>query len=179
MLAEKYRTQIDTILAKYPPGRERSAVMPLLYLAQSEYGYVTRAAMAEVGALIGLTATEVAGIVGFYTLYYDEPHGKRRLQICTDLPCALRGAEQFAANLCERLGVRLGETTADGEWTVEAVMCLAGCNKAPMFQVQDATGIHYHESPAPDTPMTVDQALGILHGYTGAAAPGETTGQAD
>jgi len=166
MLADKYRDQIDSILARYPADQRRSAVMPLLYLAQSEYGHLSPEAMGEVGALIGVSATDVAGIVGFYTLYYDHPAGKRRMQICTDLPCALRGAEAFAEGVCQNLGVKLGQTTSDGEWTVEAVMCLAGCDKAPMFQVQDAAGIHYHESEAPDKPMTVDQALGVLASYT-------------
>ncbi len=164
MLDDKYPTQIAEILAKYPTPR--SAVMPLLYLAQSEYGYVTPQALSEVGRLVGLSETDVAGLAGFYTLYYDHPAGRRHMQICTDLPCALRGAEQFAADVCQKLGVRLGATTADGEWTVEAVMCLAACDKAPMFQVQDAAGIHYHESPAPDRPLTADQAVEILAGYT-------------
>jgi NADH-quinone oxidoreductase subunit E len=139
--------------------------MPLLYLAQSEYGYISPEAMAEVGSLIGLSSTEVGGIVGFYSLYYDHPAGKRRVQICTDLPCALRGAEQFADNVCKALGVKFHEPTQDGEFTVEPVMCLAACDKVPMFQVQDANGIHYHESEAADKPMTVEQALGILEGY--------------
>jgi NADH-quinone oxidoreductase subunit E len=162
VLAEKYRSEIDTILAKYPPDQKRSAVMPLLYLAQKEYGYISQATLAEVGALIDVSSTDVAGIVGFYTLYYDHPGGKRRVQICTDLPCALRGAEKFAEGLCQKLGVKLNETTKDGEFTVEAVMCLAACDKAPMFQIQDADGIHYHESESADKPMTVDQAMGIL-----------------
>jgi NADH-quinone oxidoreductase subunit E len=165
MLADKYPDQINTILAKYPPDQKRSAVMPLLYLAQSEYGYISPAAMGEVGALIDLSPTEVAGIVGFYTLYSDSSFGKRRMQICTDLPCALRGAEAFAGEVCQKLGVKLGDITQDGEWTVETVMCLAGCDRAPMFQVQDANGIHYHESPSIDQPMTADQALAILDQY--------------
>jgi NADH-quinone oxidoreductase subunit E len=107
----------------------------------------------------------VASIVGFYTLYYDQPGGKRRVQVCTDLPCALRGAEKFADELCKKLGVKMGETTPDGAFTVEAVMCLAACDKAPMFQIQDRDGIHYHESESPQTPMTVDQAMAILNNY--------------
>ena len=165
MLSEKHQSEIHTLLAKYP--QPRSAVMPLLYLAQREYGFVNEAAMAEVGALCGLSATQVAGIVGFYSLYYDRPEGRHRVQVCTDLPCALRGAEQFAEGLCQNLGVKLGETTRDGEFTVEAVMCLAGCDKAPMFQVQAADGIHYHESESADQPLTVEQAVKILEGYRG------------
>ena len=165
MLAEKYQDQIASILARYPADQKRSAVMPLLYLAQSEYGYVTPDALAEVGALVRLTSTEVAGIVGYYTLYHDHQAGRRYMQICTDLPCALRGAEAFAGEVCQRLGVKLNETTKDGEWTVEAVMCLAACDHAPMFQVQDAGGIHYHESESIARPMTVDEALAILNRY--------------
>ena len=79
--------------------------------------------------------------------------------------CALRGAETFAGEVCQKLGVKLNETTKDGEWTVEAVMCLAACDHAPMFQVQDATGIHYHQSETIDKPMSADDALAILKSY--------------
>lgn len=153
MLADKYRTEIDAILAKYPTEHKRSAAMPLLYLAQKEYGHVTRAALQEVADLIGAEPTQVGSLVGFYTLYHDQAEGKLRVQICTDLPCALRGAETFAEQVCQNIGVRLGETTPDGMITVEAVMCLAGCDRAPMFQVQDTNGIHYHEN------QTVESAL--------------------
>ncbi len=164
MLADKYRTEIDAILAKYPPGYERSAVMPLLYLAQREYGHITQPALQEIADLIGVEPTQVGSLVGFYTLYHDRAEGKVRLQICTDLPCALRGAETFAEKVCENLGVRLGETTPDGMITVEAVMCLAGCDQAPMFQVQDGDGIHYHED------QTVELALQLIE--TSASAGG-------
>ena len=165
MLVDKHAAEISSILAKYPPTQKRSAVMPLLYLAQSEYGYINPAALVEVGDLIDLSPTEVASVVGFYTLYADASFGKRRMQICTDLPCALRGADAFAAEVCQKAGVKLGEITPDGEFMVEAVMCLAGCNHAPMFQVQDANGIHYHESPSIDQPLTADQALAIMDEY--------------
>ncbi len=153
MLADKYPTEIDAILAKYPPEHKRSAAMPLLYLAQKEYGHVTQAALKEIADLIGVESTQVGSLVGFYTLYHDEAEGKLRVQICTDLPCALRGAETFAEQVCQNIGVRLGETTPDGMITVEAVMCLAGCDRAPVFQIQDADGIHYHEN------QTVESAL--------------------
>lgn len=145
MLVEKHRSEIDAILAKYPPEQKRSAVMPLLFLAQREYGYVTREAVREIAELLDLEPTQVASLVGFYTLYYDKPGGKYRIQVCTDLPCALRGSEQFAHDLCEKLDIELGGTTADGLFTVEEVMCLASCDRAPMFQVQAPDGIHYHE----------------------------------
>ena len=131
MLVEKYPAEIASILAKYPADQKRSAVMPLLYLAQSEYGYIAPAALVEVGDLIDLSPTEVASVVGFYTLFSDASFGKRRMQICTDLPCALRGAEAFAAAVCQKAGVKTGEITPDGEFLVETVMCLAGCDHAP------------------------------------------------
>lgn len=159
MFSEKYATEIQAILAKYPAEQKRSAVMPLLYLAQREQMYITKQAMQEVGDVLGMTATEVASIVGFYTLYHEEPGGKYRVQVCTDLPCALRGAEEFLAKLCENLGIRVGETTPDGKVTIEAVMCLAGCDKAPMFQVQSGDGLAYHESQTVETAVNLIQTL--------------------
>lgn len=156
MIAEKYTQEVQAILAKYPPDQRRAAVMPLLYLAQRDKMYVGRADLAEIAQIIGVSSTEVASIVGFYSLYYDQPGGKYRLQVCTDLPCALRGAEKFLQELCARLGIKPGETTADGLITVEAVMCLAACDKAPMFQVQSGAGLTYHEN------QTVEKALEFI-----------------
>ena len=159
MLAEKYAAEIENILAKYPPDQKRSAVMPLLYIAQREDGYVTKGDMAEIGELLGITSTDVASIVGFYTLYYDHPGGDVRIQVCNDLPCALRGADEFLEALCENLGVKVGGTTEDGSVTIEAVMCLAGCDKAPMFQVQSGEGIAYHEDQTVSSALEVIEAL--------------------
>jgi NADH-quinone oxidoreductase subunit E len=131
-------------------------VMPLLYLAQKEKMYVTKKSMEEIANILGISATDVASIVGFYSLYYDQPSGKYRLQVCTDLPCSLRGAEKFLDELCENLGIKVGETTPDGMVTVEHVMCLAGCDRAPMFQVQSGEGISYHEN------QTVESALKLV-----------------
>jgi NADH-quinone oxidoreductase subunit E len=156
MLVEKYADEVESILAKYPVGQKRSAVMPLLYLAQREGGYVTRQNMEEIARLLEIAPTDVASIVGFYTLYYEEPGGKFRVQVCNDLPCALRGSDEFLEKLCENLGIKVGETTEDGMVTVEAVMCLAGCDKAPLFQVQSADGLKYYEN------QTVESALGTI-----------------
>ncbi len=156
MLAEKYATEITAILSKYPPEQKRSAVMPLLYLAQREQGYITRESFEEIAAILDISPTDVASLVGFYTLYHDKPEGRYRIQVCTDLPCALRGADEFLENLCRNLGIRVGETTPDGLITVEAVMCLAACDKAPMFQVQSGDGLVYHEN------QTVESALDVI-----------------
>jgi NADH-quinone oxidoreductase subunit E len=158
-LAEKYPKEVEKILAKYPPEHNRSAVMPLLYLAQREEGFIDRHAMQDIAALVDITETEVASIIGFYTLYHDKPEGALRIQVCTDLPCALRGADQFLADLCAKLEIEPGGTTADGLITVEPVMCLAACDKAPMFQTQGTDGIKYHEN------MTVETTMELIEGF--------------
>lgn len=155
MLADTHSDEIQRILSKYPPEHSRSAVMPLLFLAQREYGYLNEAAIEEVAQLLSLDPTEVGSLVGFYTLYHDRPGGKYRIQICTDLPCALRGAEGFATQLCAALGVARGEATDDGVITVEEVKCLAACDRAPMFQVQEPDGIHYYEDQTLETARKV------------------------
>ena len=150
--------QVEEILARYPADQKRSAVMPLLYLAQRKNGYITRQSLAEVAEISGLAVTEVVSIVGFYSLYHDESEGRvrYRIQVCTDLPCALRGADAFLRQLCENIGVRVGEETADGAIVVEEVTCLAGCHHAPLMQVQGVGEIVYHED------QTVESAVKVV-----------------
>jgi NADH-quinone oxidoreductase subunit E len=157
-LLEKYPNEIKTILAKYPNHKagKRSAVMPLLYLAQRENGFITKEAIAQIAEICEISTTDVASLIGFYTLYHDQPSGTYQVQVCTDLPCALRGAEEFLEKLCENLGIKVGEVTPDGKVRVESVMCLAGCDKAPLFQVQGPDGLEYHEN------QTVESALEVI-----------------
>ena len=159
MLAQKYADEIARILEKYPPEQKRSAVLPLLYIAQREYGHVSEEAIIEIADLLEIDPTDVGSLVGFYTLYYDKQEGKYRIQICTDLPCALRGSEIYARQLCDALGIEPGGTTADGLITVETVMCLAACDKAPMFQLQDPEGIHYYENMTLESTMELIEEL--------------------
>ena len=156
-LQRKYSAEIQQILAKYPPDRSSSAVMPLLYLAQRQSGYVDRQSVQDIAEIIGLSTTDIDAVVGFYTLYHDQPAGRYRLQVCTDLPCALHGAEDFLQNLCANLGIRVGETTSDGLFTIEEVTCLAGCHRAPLFQLQGDGEIAYHED------QTVATALALVN----------------
>ena len=128
----KYEERISRHLAKYET--KRSAVMPLLYIAQEEYGWVSPEGIGEVAQILNLDPTQVKSIAGFYTMYSEKPKGKYWLQVCTDLPCALNGADEFHAWLKEELGVEEGGTSEDGLFTVEHVMCLAACDKAPMLQ---------------------------------------------
>lgn len=158
-LAEKYPQEIEKVLAKYPPEHKRSAVMALLYMAQREEGYVSKQDKAEIAELLGMTTTEVSSIVGFYSLYHDKKAGQYRIQVCTDIGCALRGAEQYLVDLCDNLGIQPGETTEDGLITIEEVKCLAACDKAPMFQIQSGAGIEYHEQMTVDTTLELIDAL--------------------
>jgi NADH-quinone oxidoreductase subunit E len=155
-LKEKYEKDIKGILAKYPEEQKRSAVMPLLYFAMREDGFITKQDLTDIAEILDMTTTEVASISGFYTLFHDNPGGKYRIQVCNDLPCALRGADEFLEKLCENIGVKVGETSEDGLVSVEAVMCLAGCDKAPMFQVQTGEGISYHEN------QTIESAVELV-----------------
>lgn len=132
MLKDKYAEQITKIFAKYPD--KRSAIMPLLYLAQEHYGYVSPEGINEVAELCEIDPTQVKSIAGFYTMYRETPKGKYWLQVCTDLPCALVGADKFYHDLLDYLGIQDGDTTPDGLFTVEHVMCLAACDRAPMLQ---------------------------------------------
>ncbi len=136
----KYKQRIEQHLAKYPD--KRSAVMPLLYIAQEEYGWVSPQGIQEVAGLCEMDPTQVKSIAGFYTMYSEREKGRYWLQVCTDLSCALNGAEDFHRELKEYLGVEEGSTSADGLFTVEHVMCLAACDKAPMLQCN----FHYMES---------------------------------
>jgi NADH-quinone oxidoreductase subunit E len=140
ILDKKYAKRIETAFSKYPD--KRSAVMPLLYIAQEEYGWVSPEGIEEVATLCEMDPTQVRSIAGFYTMYSEQPKGKFWLQVCTDLPCALKGADEFHKQLKEYLQVDEGGTTADGMFTVEHVMCLAACDKAPMLQCN----FHYQEN---------------------------------
>ena len=159
MLKDNYTQEIEGILAKYPPDQKRSAVMPLLFLAQREYGSLSPEVITEVSDLLGLEPTEVASLVGFYTLYHDREGGKYRIQVCTDLPCALSGAQAFADELCDKLDIGMGETTPDGQITAEEVKCLAACDRAPIFQLQEPNGIHYHEDQSVGSALALIEAL--------------------
>lgn len=130
---KKYTKRIETHFAKYPD--KRSAVMPLLYIAQEEYGWVNDEALREVAELCEMDSTQVKSIAGFYTMYRERPSGKNWIYVCTDLACALEGGDALYENVLEELGIdHHNDTSQDGEFSVEHVMCLGACDKAPMLQ---------------------------------------------
>ena len=159
VLQQRYPTEIAQILAKYPADQKRSAMMPLLFLAQRELGYINRQSLLDIAEIIETTPTEVASVIGFYTLFHDTPGGRYRLQVCTDLSCALRGADRLVEQLCQNLAIRTGETTSDGLITVEEVTCLAGCNRGPLFQLQGDGEMTYHENQTVETTMKLVEEL--------------------
>lgn len=121
------------IIERYP--RPRSALIPLLHLAQSQDGWVTEDAMEHIAELLGLTPAEVFGTCSFYEMFKREPVGKYLVNVCTNLPCMLNGGYEVLAHLEERLGLKPGGTTADGVFTLEEVECVAACPEAPCVQV--------------------------------------------
>ena len=134
--------ELEKALKKYPTDQKLSAILPALYLAQREKNWLDDDDINAVAEALDVPITHVHSIIGFYTLYRKEPTGKYMVQVCTDLPCALRGAEEFYRRLVDRMGLSPeGGTTDDGLFTVEGVVCLAACDKAPMCQIN----LEYYE----------------------------------
>lgn len=121
------------VIARYP--RPRSAMIPLLHLAQEQDGHVTPEAMEHVGELLGCTAAEVLGVATFYEMFKLEPVGEYLLGVCVNLSCMLLGADELVHHVESRLGIPIGGTTADGRITLEEMQCLAACGGAPCLQV--------------------------------------------
>jgi NADH-quinone oxidoreductase subunit E len=135
MLKEKYKDEIDSILSRYPV--KRSALIPLLYLAQKDEGYISEAAMKEIAGLLRLTPPQVYETATFYTMLNLKRVGKFHLQVCKSLMCALAGSDTVIGWVKTKLGIGPGETTTDGLFTLSAVECLAACGTAPMMQVNE------------------------------------------
>ncbi|WP_447973594.1 NADH-quinone oxidoreductase subunit NuoE [Nitrospira sp. Kam-Ns4a] len=153
MLREKYKDEIEQILSRYPV--RRSALLPLLWIAQQEEGYVSEAAMKEIAAILRLTPPQVYEVVTFYTMLRLKPIGKFHIQVCKSLMCALVGSDTLLGWLKARLGIRPGETTPDGLFTLSTVECLASCGTGPMMQIND----DYYERI---TEETLDRILADL-----------------
>ena len=125
-------------ISKYPEGRQASAVMALLDLAQRQHdGWLPRAAMDYVADFLGIPRIEAYEVATFYTMYNLKPVGKNHVQVCTNLSCWLRGSDQIVEAATRNLGIELGETTDDGMFTLSAMECLGACVNAPMMQIND------------------------------------------
>lgn len=142
--------EIDRHLAKYPVMR--SAILPLMFIVQRERGYLDPAGVLYLANRLGLRVTDIWEVATFYSMIHTEPIGRHHIQICKTLSCKIMGEPAITEHVCRKLGIRPGETTPDGKFTVSLVECLGSCGTAPMFQI----GFDYYEDL---TPEKVDQIL--------------------
>lgn len=143
------------IIAKYPAGRQQSAVMPLLDLAQRQVGWTSKAVIEYVADMLEMEAIRVQEVATFYTMYNHQPVGKFHVQVCTNICCMLRGCDGVAETAKQALGIEWGETSADGLFTLSEVECLGACTNAPMMQIND----DYYEDLTPETTKSVLDAF--------------------
>lgn len=144
--------EVDQWIAKYPEKEKQSAVMRALMVVQEEQGYLTEEAMNAVATYLGMPPIAVYEVASFYSMYERAPIGRHLINVCTNISCKLCGSSEVVAYLEKKLGVRLGQTTPDGRYTLRAVECLAACVNAPMMQVDK----DYHENL---TPEKIDEVL--------------------
>ncbi len=164
MLKEETRKAIIELQKQYP--EKRSALIPALHLAQADKGYLPREIQNEVAALFGIDPNEVNGVVTFYDMFFEEPTGKHILHVCKNVSCMLRGGDALLGKLCQKLNVKPGQTSADGEFTVIASECLGACDRAPMLlvdenvvgpvQAEDADRILAEAKKSPGHPSPVE-----------------------
>ena len=149
------RARIDEILARYPPDRKRSAVLPALYLVQEQQGYVTANGIRHVAEVLGITRADVEDVVSYYSMFFTRPVGRFVLSVCRTLSCAVNGAERVTEAICDRLRITPGQTDPLGNFTLLEVECLGACDRAPVVMVNDS----WHER---QTAETVDKLLDDL-----------------
>ena len=140
------RARFEEIVKRYPAERRRSAVLPALYLAQSQQGYITANAIRHVAELLGITRADVEDVVSYYTMFYSKPVGKFVINVCRTLSCAINGAGRVTEELCAKLALKPGETDPTGTFTLMEVECLGACDRAPVVMVNDA----WHECLEPE-----------------------------
>jgi NADH-quinone oxidoreductase E subunit len=150
VISSETRAQIDLEIAKFP--QKRGALLPALHLIHKELGHVSLDTARELAQLFGITPVEVMEVVTFYNMFYDRPQGRHHVNVCTNLPCSLRGARGLLRELERHLGVGPGETTSDGRITLGHEECLGACAYAPMMRIDDS----YYED------LDVDEAKRIV-----------------
>ena len=164
------RAAAEAAIAKYPPGRQASAVLPLLDLAQRQNGgWLPQAALEHVAELLDMASIRVYEVATFYTMLNLEPVGRHHVQLCRTTPCWLRGADAVRDACREELGVELGGTTPDGLFTLTEVECLGACVNAPVVQIGD----HFYED------LDAERVRALLRAFRSGApgAPGSQTGR--
>src|SRR5215212_1326956 len=149
------RARFDEIVTRYPANQRRSAVLPALYLAQHQQGYITANSIRHVAELLGITRADVEDVVSYYTMFYTRPVGKYVINVCRTLSCAINGAERVTEELVAKLGIKPGETDKTGTFTLAEVECLGACDRAPAVMVNDA----WHECLTPETARALIDGL--------------------
>lgn len=163
--------KIEAIIAKYPAGRQASAVMPLLDIAQRQHdNWIPEAAMNEIARILDMPKIKVYEVATFYTMYNLAPRGKHHLQFCTTTPCWLRGSAEVVGACEKHLGIKLGETTPDGQFTITDVECLGACVNAPVLQ---RNGDEFYED------LTAENVIQVIEGLRAGKPPkvGSQTGR--
>ena len=153
MFSPEVEAEMDRHIAKYPV--KRSAILPLMFIVQRERGYLDPPAVAYLAERLDLRTTDIWEVATFYSMIYTQPVGKYHIQVCKTLSCKLRGSEKITEHCSKKLGIRVGETTSDGKFSLSEVECLGSCGTAPMFQIN----FDYHENL---TPEKVDQIIDAL-----------------
>ncbi|MBL7753956.1 MAG: NAD(P)H-dependent oxidoreductase subunit E [Chitinophagaceae bacterium] len=147
MFSQEIVNQINALAARYPEGKQKSALIPVLHLIQEQGNLsLTVEQMDEVARLLHITPIEVYEVATFYTMFNLKPVGKYILEVCQTGPCMLRGSDQIIEYIKQKLGIQNGETTADGLFTLKTAECLGACGYAPMMQL----GKHYKEFLTPE-----------------------------
>ncbi|MBW3587789.1 MAG: NAD(P)H-dependent oxidoreductase subunit E [Actinobacteria bacterium] len=167
------RERAETIVERYPPGRGRSAMLPLLHLAQERDGYVTPRAIEEIADILGLSTADVTGVASFYHMLHMKPKGRTVVSVCHTLACAIAGAEGVISALEDRLKVSPGQSTADGEFHLERAECLAHCEIAPMIQID------YDEMVGPLTPEGAIEVIDAISSGRFKTEPGTLPSEAE
>ncbi|PRY41884.1 NADH dehydrogenase subunit E [Spirosoma oryzae] len=130
------------IIARYPEGRQKSALLPLLHLMQEQEGWTSTEGMDYIARMLDIQPIEVYEVATFYTMYHVQPVGKHVIEYCRTGPCCLMGGDDVLAHLKQRLGIETGQTTVDGQFTLKEVECLAACGMGPVFQVREQYYMH-------------------------------------
>ena len=137
MITEATKARFAREVAKYPQGQQRSAVMACLSIVQQEQGWVSQESEAEIAAYLDMPEIAVHEVTTFYNMYNQQPVGKFKVAVCTNLPCLLRNGYEALQHLEKKLGIKVGETTADGMFTLQQCECLGACADAPVMLVND------------------------------------------
>jgi NADH-quinone oxidoreductase E subunit len=135
MFSEENLKKFEALKKRYPTTK--ALTLHVLWIAQDQFGWISPETMKYVAGLLDVPLNHVYGVVTFYTMFNSKPVGTYHIQVCTNVSCHLRGSDRISDHLCKRLGVRMGETTGDGKFTVTEVECLGSCGTAPMMQVNN------------------------------------------